>query len=275
MAADRIERPAPAARADAEAAVGEALADRRRALGYSVEDVALKLKFGRHQLEALEQGRFDRLPGTTFVRGMIRNYARLLDLDPAPLLEHLGARDPQAEIALGQPIPFSNGSQRVNLVYAALSIVIAGVIGAVAWEWLAESAVGNQLTFVRPAQAPVEPARVPVAVAGTTLSVSEPPVAAPAQEVVPSVEADGLRAQAGVRRIELRFDRESWVQIRARDGRVLLSQLNPAGTERVVEGRPPFDLVIGNARHVQLRYDDRPVDLAPHLRTEVARLTLE
>lgn len=273
MAADRIERPTPAAQAHAGTAVGEALADRRRALGYSVEDIALKLKFGRHQLEALEQGRFDRLPGTTFVRGMIRNYARLLDLDSAPLISHIGASAAQAEIALRKPIPFSDSSHRGNLAYAALSIVIAGVIGAVAWEWLAESTAQNRLTFVRPAQAPVEPAPVPVAVAGTTLAVSEPP--APAPEAVPSAGADGLSAQAGTHRIALRFDRESWVRIRARDGRVLLSRLNPAGTERVVEGRPPFDLVIGNARHVQLRYDDRPVDLAPHLRTDVARLTLE
>lgn len=258
--------------------MGEALADRRRALGYSVEDIVLKLKFGRHQLEALEQGRFDRLPGTTFVRGMIRNYARLLDLDPAPLLGQArsAARgDSETAIVLGKPIPFSDRPHRGNLAYAALSIVIAGVIGAVAWEWLAESAAGKRLTFVRPAQAPVEPAPVPVAVAGTTLAVSEPPAAAPAQDAVPSVEADGLRTQAGTHRIALRFERDSWVQIRARDGRVLLSQLNPAGTERVIEGRPPFDLVIGNARHVQLRYDDRPVDLAPHLRIEVARLTLE
>lgn len=271
MAPERSERPA--AQADAEAAVGEALADRRRALGYSVEDIALKLKFSRRQLEALEQGRFDRLPGTTFVRGMIRNYARLLDLDSAPLLECIGARDPQAEIVLGKPIPFSDGSQRVNLVYAALSVVIAGLIGTVAWEWLAENAAGNRLTFVRPAQAPVEPVRVPVTLAGTTLAVSEPP--APAPEAVPPAEADGLNVQSGRHRIALRFERESWVQIRARDGKILLSQLNPAGTQRVLEGRPPFDLVIGNARHVRLRYDDREVDLAPHLRVEVARLTLE
>ncbi len=65
------------------------------------------------------------------------------------------------------------------------------------------------------------------------------------------------------------------MEIRAGDGKVLLSQLNPGGTEQVVEGRPPFALVIGNAQHVRLSYDDRPVDLAPHVKVEVARLTLD
>ncbi len=74
---------------------------------------------------------------------------------------------------------------------------------------------------------------------------------------------------------QLQFERDSWVQIRGPDGKVLLSQLHPAGTERFIEGRPPFDLVIGNAQHVRLRYDDRDVDLAPHLKIDVARLKLE
>lgn len=278
MKAERFEDALPTARADPGPAVGEALADRRRALGYSVEDIALKLKFSRRQLEALEQGRFDRLSGPTFVRGMTRSYARLLDLDPAPLIERIGAHlsapaDPETAIVLNEPIPFSDGSQRVNLAYAGLSLVIAGVIGAVAWEWLAESAAKDRLTFVRAAQAPAEPARVPVEVAGTTLAVMEPP--APAQETAVATVTEGLRARGGMRRIALDFDRESWVQIRARDGRVLLSQLNAAGTQQVVEGRPPFDLVIGNAQHVRLRYDDHAVDLAPHLKIDVARLTLE
>ncbi|MEW6689127.1 MAG: DUF4115 domain-containing protein, partial [Pseudomonadota bacterium] len=75
-------------------------------------------------------------------------------------------------------------------------------------------------------------------------------------------------------RIVMRFERESWVQIRDGEGRILTSALNRAGTERSVEGEPPFDLVIGNAQHVRLSYDEQPIDLAPHVKVEVARFTL-
>jgi cytoskeleton protein RodZ len=34
-------------------------------------------------------------------------------------------------------------------------------------------------------------------------------------------------------------------------------------------------MVIGNAHYVQLTYNDRPVDLMPHVKVEVARFTLE
>jgi len=278
MEPERVERASMAAQADPGIAVGEALADRRRALGYSVEDIALKLKFRPRQIEALEQGRFDSLSGPTFVRGMMRGYARLVGLDPDPLIERIASRfavpdDPLAAVSLRKPMPFSDGSQRVNVVYAALSLAMIGVIGAVAWEWHEERSARNRLVFVRAAQAPLEPARVPVEVAATTLAAVESPPAV--QEAGRPAEVEEPRAQDATRRITLRFDRESWVQIRARGGRILLSQLNPAGTERVVEGRPPFDLVIGNAQHVRLHYNDRSIDLAPHVKVEVARFTLE
>jgi cytoskeleton protein RodZ len=82
-------------------------------------------------------------------------------------------------------------------------------------------------------------------------------------------------AAKGNRRIVLKFERPSWVEIRGRDGRILLSQLNSAGSEQMIEGMPPFSLVIGNAQHVRLSYDDREVDLAPHVKVEVARFTLD
>jgi len=77
------------------------------------------------------------------------------------------------------------------------------------------------------------------------------------------------------KRIELAFNRESWVEIRDAEGRVVFSQLNPPGTRREVEGVAPFSIVIGNAHGVRLRYNESDVDLLPFTRTDVARLKLE
>jgi len=88
-------------------------------------------------------------------------------------------------------------------------------------------------------------------------------------------ETLGITRNRGNRRINLKFDDASWVEIRGRDGRTLLSQLNPAGSERSVEGKPPFSLIIGNAQHVRVSYEDRQVDLTPHVKVEVARFTLD
>jgi cytoskeleton protein RodZ len=76
-------------------------------------------------------------------------------------------------------------------------------------------------------------------------------------------------------RIELLFDRESWVEIKDADGRIVFSQLNPPGSRRNVVGEAPFSIIIGNATGVKLRYNNTDVDLAPFTRTDVARLTLK
>jgi cytoskeleton protein RodZ len=270
-----------AQREDSARAIGEALGDRRRSLGLSIDDVALKLKFMPRQIDALETGRFERLAGGSFTRGMIRSYARALDVDPEPLLARLPSQAPSvdslAEFVKSKPIPITDASRGVNLLYAVLSLGIVAVIAAVAWEWQAERSASERMTFLRPTEpsprAEPVPRSEPVAVATTKLAPAEPAAPpAPAPEIAPVAEP---KPAPGVRRITLQFGQEAWVTVRARDGKVLVAQLNPAGSERVVEGRPPFELVIGNAEHVRVRYDDRDVDLAPHMKIDVARLKLE
>ena len=80
---------------------------------------------------------------------------------------------------------------------------------------------------------------------------------------------------AGKRRIVMRFEKESWVEVKAGNGATLISQINPAGTEKVIEGDPPFSLIIGNAANVRVTYNEQPVDLRPYFRVDVARLKLD
>jgi cytoskeleton protein RodZ len=271
--------------------VGAELTRAREALGLSIADVAQQLKFAPRQIEALEQERFDRLPAGTFVRGMLRAYARMLKLDSEAVVGRVAARlaapdNTSAVASVHRAIPITDSARRSNLTYVALSVALLVVIAAVVLEWQHERARAARLSFVPAAQAPqpvaLEPQRGPVASAAS--SIVTPP------QVVPMAEGEsgGKPAQSGAspqstqqpvaegnRRLVLRFERESWVEVRGRGGRLLLSQLNPAGSERELEGEPPFQLIIGNAQHVRLTYGDRPVDLAPHVKVEVARLTLE
>jgi len=284
--------------ADAGTGVGEELARAREGLRMSIAEVAQQLKFSVRQIEALEQDRFEELPAGTFARGMVRAYARLLKLDAEPLVARMAARvavpDNAAAVAsVRRPIPITDSARRTNLVYGALSVAILVVIAAVVFEWQRERSEASRLSFVA-AAVPVEPQRdaeaAASAVAPPNLSplaaVASVPSTAPAQPAgrasaavrvaAPRQEsraADG--ASNELRRIVMKFGRESWVQIRNHDGKILFSQLNEAGSEHTVEGRAPFDLVIGNAQYVSLSYDDHPVDLTPYVKVEVARFTLD
>jgi len=275
--------------------VGAALKEAREAQGLAVDDVAQQLKFAPRQIESLEQERFERLPGPTIARGMVRNYARLLKLDPEPLVRQMG---PQAEgvpdpgaIAerFRQEVPFSDGAKRSTLLYAGFSVGLLVLVAALAYEWQQQKVVRPE--FVAPAreraeepkEEPVQSAEAkqvpvpqPVKEAPRVLEEKKEPVAEkkePEALVKPAAVEQPLAP--GIHRIVLRTEAEAWIEVKDGAGRTLISSLHPAGAERSLRGQAPFELVIGNAASVKLTYDGKPVDLRPHTRVEVARLTLK
>lgn len=255
---------------------GRMLARLRDEHKLSVADVAQRLKYGARQIEALEAEEFDKLPGATFIRGMVRGYAKLLNADPQPVLDALDRRYVPGEIDLdlrNKGTPFSKSGRRGTWIYLALSvlvfIVVAGVLyewrtGAFPWAQFGQNTVSQEPSQPRPVETPAaslpeSPATVPSAAVQTAAA---PPPVAP-------------EAPLGEGRIQLQFGSQSWVEIKEHDGRTLMSQLNSPGTRSVVVGRPPMTLVIGNAADVRLVYNDKPVDLKPYIQIEVARLTLK
>ena len=283
---------------DGATGVGAELAAAREARGMGLAEVAQQLKFGVRQLEALEADRFDDLPGGTFARGMVRSYARLLKLDPEPLLPrvaaHYNAPDSnQLAARFSQPVPFSDSGRRSTLVYLAGGIGILVVIGAFYWQWQRERAAPKQMAFVKPkaeAQPPRKAAPQPAPVvsvappppppAPVVVEEKKPPIekkAAPAEKkAAPVVQTVAAAPPSGLHRIVMRVESdEAWLEVTDGNGRQLVSSLNPAGAERVVQGRGPLTFVIGNASHVRVELNGREFDLKPHTRVEVARFTIQ
>ena len=277
----------------AETGVGAELAAARQALGLAVGDVAQQLKFAPRQIEALEQERFGALPGPTIARGMLRNYARLLKLDADALLERLRERleapdSDKLAARFKQPVPFSDSARRSTLAYGAMSVLVLGAVGALAYEWQQERSAARQLAFVAAAKAPLEPRAAPARPPEPEAAAAQksPTPAAPVAKAVAPPPAEAATAAetrtvstpppaVGAHRIVVSCEQECWIEVKDGLERQLVSSLNPPGTERVVRGRAPFDLVIGNAQHVRVTYDGRPIDLQPHTRVEVARFTLQ
>jgi len=77
----------------------------------SLQEVSNQLRISVKQIEALENGDFTNLPQPMIVRGFIRNYARLLGIDAAPVLDFYKAKVP--EIARNPHIVKSNINQPI------------------------------------------------------------------------------------------------------------------------------------------------------------------
>ncbi len=75
--------------------VGSVLRARREELGLSLEDIHEKTRISRNVLEALEADDMDSLPPTVYVRGFVRQYARILGLNDRQLLDMLPGTEPE------------------------------------------------------------------------------------------------------------------------------------------------------------------------------------
>ncbi|MDB5902962.1 MAG: family transcriptional regulator, partial [Betaproteobacteria bacterium] len=125
---------------------------------------------------------------------------------------------------------------------------------------------------------PAAPAASPAASAATgtaATALSGVPAARGQGELIAAAPVGDKAPLAGQRALQFKFDVESWVEIRDRNDKIIFSKLNRAGSEERVNGVPPLKLVVGNARGVHLNYDEKPVDLSPHIGVTVARLTLQ
>jgi cytoskeleton protein RodZ len=265
--------------------LGDVLRAAREDLGLTIEEAARKLCLSPRQLTALESEEFTALPSPAFTRGFIRNYARLLNLDAAPLLECYREALPQGAgesvISLqteGIPIQIKDKKPWISYLIASVLIGIGGGAWMAYMEWSERQAAPVVATGVvaKPVTSSPSAAPAPMPAPQPVTAVEPTPL------LPPSTATESLNNPASIPmpvaakgRLSMIFTQQSWVRVADRDGVEIFSKTKPAASEDVVEGHPPFKVDVGNAAGVQLSYNGQPVDLAPHTKANVARLTLE
>ncbi len=272
---------------DAKASVGRRLRERREYLEMSVDDVVSKIKLAHRQITALEADDFQALPETAFLRGFVRSYAKLLQMEVQPLLDALPG-DQLLPVKVEPPhveAPFSTTARRknVNLLLAALFITLC-IAGFAIWQTREHHAEPSQ--SAQSAQSAQQSGGVLVA---TPLPLNEPAEITGSSAVLPQVPTPAIpvpvqaassagqantSSEAALRFV---FGKESWAEIKDQTGVTLSRQVNPAGSELRVVGVPPFTLVIGHAAAVHLYYREKAVDLSSYINagSDVARMKLE
>jgi cytoskeleton protein RodZ len=272
---------------------GGVLRAAREARGYSIAEIAQALKFGVRQLEALENDDYASLQGTTFIRGFVRSYARYLKLDEVPLL---AALEPQAPVvvadvrvveSMGAAMPVGGADSSKRVYGLAAAVLLLGAVAWFVWQEKAASvsAPGAQLAApatVVPEEAPppelAEPAPVKLPESGAFSSPASAPESSSTggtPAAAPAESAPAAASNPNERQLQFAFSGISWVEVRDANNRIIYSGNSTPDSRQVVRGRPPFQLVIGNAQTVKLRYEDRTIDLQPYTRVDVARLTLD
>ena len=306
--------PPDESNADAGPSPGVQLRVLREAAQLTVDDVAHHLKLARRQVVAIENDDHGALPGPTFVRGFIRNYARLLRVDAQPLLEagHLAVAPAEPVPPISRTVselPLDNGSKtswtRWLIPVGLLLVLIGGiavyemsdvsvpvrkarkestepVIAPPALPSTAESGVAaaGSAQPAAPATAAQGPAATPAPAApppeipGAANPATSPTTPGPGRVATGAVASGQPATTAGQARLDFEFSGPSWVEVRDSQGELLLSRTLSANSTQTLAGTPPLSLRIGNVSAVSLKFNGAPIDLKPHSQREIARLTL-
>ena len=166
-------------------AFGERMRREREMRGIKLEEIAESTKIGKRNLEALEQERFDQLPGGIFNKGFVRAYAKYLGLDEEQAVNDFLAASANYDqpSALAPPIPAtwvkppampSEASIRRKNRLWALTALLALVAGFALWFYYARVAQSGS----RVAQ---PPSAVPSPRASAEVDLPGAPIAPPAQ----------------------------------------------------------------------------------------------
>jgi cytoskeleton protein RodZ len=288
---------------------GSRLAKARAAANMTVEEVATNLNLTLGVVRALERDATDELPAPVFVRGYIKNYARLVGLRGDDLVaQYEGARAPDIPLEL-RPRPAAATQQirrGLSLRAVLLTVVVVAVALAGLW-WFqgGQFGVGDLTRALQPAPAPVpaplpaesspapapsERAADPATAAEPTGAVSGLGAAAPPEAGTGPTEGSAATAAPAPeaaapaippppptteRQLQLRLSDDAWVEIIDNDGQRLVFDMLRAGTTRQVAGEPPFLVLLGKAGAVAVELDGRAVDHAAFERKGIARFVLD
>lgn len=216
--------------------VGSELARARGVRGLSLGQVAAATRIRAEHLAALEDDRYDDLPGPTYARGYLRAYAGHLGLDAGPLLAGLGpaAGGPRRGLSIGSVAPALD--RRLALTGPTLAtaglVLLAALFVAYVWRELESARDGS------PPPAAVAAVSAPVAIASSAPELAPSPVPAPAPRPVTVVISATQLAW-----LYVEVDGKPYF---GASGRMLDAGQSTTviGTRvKVTSGKPPFTLV--------------------------------
>ena len=275
---------------------GDILRYEREKKGLTLERAAAQSKINLSVLTAIESGETGEVP-SVYLRGYIRNYARFLGLDPKRLdrhMEHVRGAEPNVRSVFEVNTKRRDSDRWLKATsYLAASALIA----TLAWQFTHEAVRFSQgdsrLTSGAPAVVNEtggngEPDSSPAQPASKHLNASIASIEMLKQQNENSGESAAEKAWAamdgndqvpgepvsGLQILEVSTSADTWVEISGDDNTQIEMDLFRAGETREYRAAQPLRLLIGRASAVELRLNGINVDLAPHTRGNVARITL-
>jgi cytoskeleton protein RodZ len=253
--------------------LGTSFRKSRESLHLSIEKIAAETRINPRFLEAIENERFDLLPGGVFNRGFIRSYAVRLGLDPEEAIQAYEKlfRAVEAEPVQQETERVRGKTTKIPVYYVALAGLLILVVVFYFLNRHKDSPVtaakpSENLTAVAPPtsvpnEAPLPetiPAAAPAPVPTPETAAPKP---APGQASLVSNAGSNSASNAASNAVVIEFEvrEESWFKLSSDGSDIVSSEVLPPGTTRRYTATNSMNLSIGNAAGIALRVNGQPV----------------
>lgn len=285
---------------------GTLLSEARKTQKYTVDQVSEHIKIPVHFIVAIESNDLKALPADTFARGYIRAYAKFLEISDKSILELYDRAVPQDPTKTLKPrsnLPGEASSQS-PLIKTITMLLIVAVIAAViygSFQYYQEKAgvidsqrdakqqsfTGSSLDSPSTAAANTsQEQRLTGSESAqdkseSTQDISESTVnAIDEQDAAVSESGDGISASLPQDLSEVLADKAitendvleiyaengSWVEVRdASDARLFYNMISKGDT-KVIQGKAPFLISLGNAKTTRILINDLEIDMKGYIR---------
>lgn len=266
----------------AAAELGRKLRLAREQKGFSIGEVAERLKLSARQIEGLESGDYEGMPELVFVRGFLRTYGRFLGLEDQEVAAFLDRIAPQGKNNLyaldrsgGQPAGGSRPPEAKKpfptWILGALTAVLIGG-GIYVWQNKSNQEYAKQSGRVERPEAEGSAAgnlaadNISVVAMGSDAAlspVSGTETGAAASE--PAVSASDAAAPAAAGELVVKVRYRSNLVIKDKNGGFAVNQIVPAGSEHRFSGGAPYEVWIGYAVGATASYGGEEIAVGRHM----------
>lgn len=221
--------------------VGEIIRRTRLHYGQSLRDVERNLRIRDNQLEAIENGQYDLLPGKVYAIGFVKAYSEYLGLDGVRMVELYKIQYANANRNPELNFPVGAKDSKLPSWWMVAGSVVAVVLFLASWALLHDRD-DSDVNAIPPVAEVMPEENQPAAEVFGPQQPSQP---------VPVVEAE--------QGIKLNITQNSWVEIKDANGEILVSKVLEAGDQYLVPERPDLTMDLGNAGGVHMVVDGKPL----------------
>ncbi|MCK5525384.1 MAG: DUF4115 domain-containing protein [Thiomargarita sp.] len=260
---------------DGEKSPGSILRQAREKGNMSIKHISDRLFLDKHVIQALEDDNYEGLPPPIFVRGYLRNYAKVLDIPEENILAVLDQNENTSTPSITKNPLTPNKQTSSNDLWHSVSTVVVivtlmilmalwqfypssddissetpGAINSDNESWpsdLDNTEINAEINTVD------ETAIKPAADNASTTTVTTTTVQSPPAVITVIQQTENTPAQVSPvlvneeKTILLHFKKRVWMRVTDKTGKQLYEGISKADKALSLEGLPPFNIKVGNS----------------------------